>query len=58
MENGRLRDIVLVIIMLAIFVLGLFIMRLLDGFFNRYYKRYSREGEDRVILRDRTGLRR
>ena len=45
MENEVLRDILLVITVLAIFVFGFFVMKRLDKFLNKKYKPYFREGE-------------
>ena len=47
MENEVLRDILLVITVLAIFVFGFFVMKRLDKFLNENYKPYFREDEEK-----------
>ena len=47
MENEVLRDILLVITVLAVFVFGFFVMKRLDKFLNENYKPYFREDEDK-----------
>ncbi len=47
MENEVLRDILLVITVLAIFVFGFFVMKRLDKFLNEKYKPYFREDEEK-----------
>ena len=47
MENEVLRDILLVITLLAVFVFGFFVMKRLDKFFNENYKPYFRENEEK-----------
>ena len=47
MENEVLRDILLVITLLAVFVFGFFVMKRLDKFFNENYKPYFREDEEK-----------
>ena len=47
MEYEVLRDILLVIIVLAIFVFGFFVMKRLDKFLNENYKPYFREDEEK-----------
>ncbi len=47
MENEILRDILLIITVLAIFVFGFFIMKRLDKFLDENYKPYFRENEEK-----------
>ncbi len=47
MENEVLRDILLVITVLAIFVFGFFVMKRLDKFLNENYKPYFKENEEK-----------
>ena len=47
MENEVLRDMLLVITVLAIFVFGFFVMKRLDKFLNENYKPYFREDEEK-----------
>ncbi len=47
MENEVLRDILLVITVLAVFVFGFFVMKRLDKFFNENYKPIIRENEEK-----------
>ena len=47
MENEVLRDILLVITVLAVFVFGFFVMKRLDKFLNDNYKRYFREDKEK-----------
>ena len=47
MENEVLRDILLVITVLAVFVFGFFVMKRLDKFLNENYKPYFRENEEK-----------
>ena len=47
MENEVLRDILLVITVLAVFVFGFFVMKRLDKFLNENYKSYFREDEEK-----------
>ncbi len=47
MENEVLRDILLVITVLAVFVFGFFVMKRLDKFLNENYKPYFREDEEK-----------
>lgn len=47
MENEVLRDILLVITVLAVFVFGFFIMKRLDKFLNENYKPYLRKDEEK-----------
>ena len=47
MENEVLRDILLIIIVLAVFVFGFFVMKRLDKFLNKNYKLYFREDEEK-----------
>ena len=57
MENEVLRDILLVITVLAIFVFGFFVMKRLDKFLNENYKPYFREDEEkptRIIHNENT----
>lgn len=57
MENEVLRDILLVITVLAIFVFGFFVMKRLDKFLNENYKPYFRENEEkptRIIHNENT----
>lgn len=57
MENEVLRDILLVITVLAIFVVGFFVMKRLDKFLNENYKPYFRENEEkptRIIHNENT----
>lgn len=57
MENEVLRDIVLVITVLAVFVVGFFVMKRLDKFLNENYKPYFRENEEkptRIIHNENT----
>ena len=46
MENEVLRDILLVITVLAVFVFGFFVMKRLDKFLNENYKPYFRNEDD------------
>ena len=46
MENEVLRDILLVITVLAVFVFGFFVMKRLDKFLNENHKPYFRENEE------------
>ena len=46
MENEILRDILLIITVLTVFVFGFFIMKRLDKFLNENYKPYFREDEE------------
>ena len=50
MENEVLRDILLVITVLAVFVFGFFVMKRLDKFFNEKHKLYFREDEEKLTL--------
>ena len=57
MENEVLRDILLVITVLAVFVFGFFFMKRLDKFLNENYKPYFRENEEkptRIIHNENT----
>ena len=57
MENEVLRDILLVITVLAVFVVGFFVMKRLDKFLNENYKPYFRENEEkptRIIHNENT----
>lgn len=57
MENEVLRDILLVITVLAVFVFGFFVMKRLDKFLNENYKPYFRENEEkptRIIHNENT----
>ena len=57
MENEVLRDILLVITLLAVFVVGFFVMKRLDKFLNENYKPYFRENEEkptRIIHNENT----
>ena len=57
MENAVLRDILLAIIVLAVFVFGFFVMKRLDKFLNENYKTYFRENEEkptRIIHNENT----
>ena len=57
MENELLRDILLVITVLAVFVVGFFVMKRLDKFLNENYKPYFRENEEkptRIIHNENT----
>ena len=57
MENELLRDILLVITVLAVFVFGFFVMKRLDKFLNENYKPYFRENEEkptRIIHNENT----
>ena len=57
MENEVLRDILLVITVLAVFVFGFFVMKRLDKFLNENYKTYFRENEEkptRIIHNENT----
>ncbi len=47
MENEVLRDILLIITVLAIFVFGFFVMKRLDKFLNENYKPYFGENEEK-----------
>ncbi len=47
MENEVVRDILLVVTVLAVFVFGFFVMKRLDKFLNKNYKRYFRENEEK-----------
>ena len=47
MENEVLRDILLAITVLAVFVFGFFVMKRLDKFLNENYKPYFREDEEK-----------
>ena len=47
MENEVLRDILLVITVLAIFVVGFFVMKRLDKFLNESYKPHFRKNEEK-----------
>ena len=47
MENEVLRDILLVITVLAIFVFGFFVMKRLDKFLDEIHKPYFREDEEK-----------
>lgn len=47
MENEVLRDILLVITLLAVFVFGFFVMKRLDKFLNEIHKPYFREDEEK-----------
>ena len=47
MENEVLKDILLVITVLAVFVFGFFVMKRLDKFLNENYKPYFRENEEK-----------
>ena len=47
MENAVLRDILLVITVLAAFVFGFFVMKRLDKFLNENYKPHFREKEEK-----------
>ena len=47
MENEVLRDILLVITVLAVFVFGFFVMKRLDKFLNENYKSYFRKDEEK-----------
>ena len=57
MKNEVLRDILLVITVLAVFVFGFFVMKRLDKFLNENYKPYFREDEEkptRIIHNENT----
>ena len=57
MESEVLRDILLVITVLAVFVVGFFVMKRLDKFLNENYKPYFRENEEkptRIIHNENT----
>lgn len=57
MENEVLRDILLVLTVLAVFVVGFFVMKRLDKFLNENYKPYFRENEEkptRIIHNENT----
>ena len=57
MENEVLRDILLIITVLAVFVVGFFVMKRLDKFLNENYKPYFRENEEkptRIIHNENT----
>ena len=57
MENEVLRDKLLVITVLAVFVFGFFVMKRLDKFLNENYKPYFRENEEkptRIIHNENT----
>ena len=57
MENEVLRDILLVITVLAVFVFGFFVMKRLDKFLKENYKPYFRENEEkptRIIHNENT----
>lgn len=57
MENEVLRDILLVITVLAVFVVGFFVMKRLEKFLNENYKPYFRENEEkptRIIHNENT----
>ena len=57
MENEVLREILLVITVLAVFVFGFFVMKRLDKFLNENYKPYFRENEEkptRIIHNENT----
>ncbi len=45
MENEVLRNVLLVITMLAVFVFGFFVMKRLDKFLKKNYKPYYRENK-------------
>ena len=47
MENEILRDILLMITLLAVFVFGFFVMKRLDKFLDDNYKPYFREDEEK-----------
>lgn len=47
MENEVLRDVLLVITVLAVFVFGFFVMKRLDKFLNENYKPYFRKDEEK-----------
>ena len=47
MENEVLRDILLVITVLAVFVFGFFVMKRLDKFLNESYKPHFRKNEEK-----------
>ncbi len=47
MENEILRDILLVLTVLAVFVIGFFVMKRLDQFLSKSYKSYYREEEEK-----------
>ncbi len=47
MENEVLRDILLIITVLTVFVFGFFVMKRLDKFLNENYKRYFRKDEEK-----------
>ena len=49
MENVILKDILLLITVLTVFVFGFFIMKRLDKFLNEHYKPYFREDEEKPI---------
>ncbi len=49
MGNEVLRNILLVITVLAVFVFGFFVMKHLDKFLNENYKPYFRENEEKTI---------
>ena len=57
MENEVLRDILLVITVLAVFLVGFFVMKRLDKFLNENYNPYFREDEEkptRIIHNENT----
>ena len=57
MENEILRDVLLIITVLTVFVFGFFIMKRLDKFLNENYKPYFRENEEkptRIIHNENT----
>ena len=47
MENEVLRDILLVITVLAVFIFGFFVMKRLDKFLNENYKLHFSENEEK-----------
>ncbi len=47
MKNEALRDIILLIIVLAVFVFGFFVMKRLDKFLNENYKSHFRKNEEK-----------
>lgn len=47
MENEVLRDILLVLTVLAVFVFGFFVMKRLDKFLTENYKPYFREDKEK-----------
>lgn len=47
MENEVLRDILLIITVLTVFVFGFFVMKRLDKFLNENYKPYFRKDEEK-----------